>query len=158
MKRWGSNLSQWILLTQALCIPLDTFSIPPASKMHASDQIKLMKDRQLEQFTWWCYLIPPAWINIIIQTHKKWGVRLYIINGCIARKQLDDRSHCGYFMGYEAITGLSIYSNPDQTFLSTDTIMIDLMNIIIVSLQKTSTLPVLCLLKKNLKVFFLICT
>ena len=45
--------------------------------------------------------------NVIRPSYKHikiWGVRVYIINGCATTKKLDDRSHWGYFMGYEATT------------------------------------------------------
>ena len=36
---------------------------------------------------------------------KIWGVRVYIINGIVTRKKLDDSPHSGYFMGYASTTG-----------------------------------------------------
>ena len=48
---------------------------------------------------------------------KKWGVRVYIINGRATRKKLDYRSHRGYFMRYKATTGFILYSKPDQPFI-----------------------------------------
>ena len=33
-----------------------------------------------------------------------WVVIVYIINGCVTRNNLDDRSYCGYFIGYAATT------------------------------------------------------
>ena len=47
---------------------------------------------------------------------KIWGVRVYIINRHIKRKNLDDISHSGYFMGYETTKGVVIYWKPDQDF------------------------------------------
>ena len=44
------------------------------------------------------------------------GVRVYIINGNVTINKIDDRSHCVYFMGYEANTGFIIYCNPYHTF------------------------------------------
>ena len=41
---------------------------------------------------------------------------VYIINGCVTRKNIDYRSHRGYLMGYAATTGVIIYWNPDQHF------------------------------------------
>ena len=38
--------------------------------------------------------------------HHQWA--------CVTRKKLDDRSHCGYFMGYAATTGVIIYWKTDQ--------------------------------------------
>ena len=47
-------------------------------------------------------------------THIKiLGVRVYTINGHIARKKLDDRSHHDYFMGYETTTEIIIYWNTE---------------------------------------------
>ena len=43
---------------------------------------------------------------------KIWGVVVYIINGCVTRKNLDDISHRSYFMVYAATTGVIIYYNP----------------------------------------------
>ena len=37
------------------------------------------------------------------------GGIVYIINGCVTRKNIDDRSHSGYFMVYAATTGVIIY-------------------------------------------------
>ena len=45
------------------------------------------------------------------------GVRVYIINGRATSKNIDDRSHRGYFMGYAATAGVIIYWKPDQTFV-----------------------------------------
>ena len=42
---------------------------------------------------------------------------VYIINGRVTRKNLDDRPHHGYFMGYAATTGVIIYWNTDQPFV-----------------------------------------
>ena len=47
---------------------------------------------------------------------KIWVVRVYIIDGCVTRENLDYISHSGYFMGYAATTGVIIYWNPDQPF------------------------------------------
>ena len=44
-------------------------------------------------------------------------MRVYIVNGCVTRNNLDDRSHCGYLVGYAATIGVIIYWNPDQTFV-----------------------------------------
>ena len=41
----------------------------------------------------------PSYKNI-----KIWGVRVYIINGCVTRNNIYDRSHSGYFMGYADTT------------------------------------------------------
>ena len=50
-------------------------------------------------------------------THIKiWGARIYIINGRGTIKNLDDRSHHGYFMGYSATTGVIIYWKPEKSF------------------------------------------
>ena len=43
-------------------------------------------------------------------------MRVYIVNGRVTRKKLDDRSHCGYFRVYVATTGFILYWKPDQTF------------------------------------------
>ena len=50
-----------------------------------------------------------AWIKAIIKNIKIWGVRVYIINGHVTRKKIGDRSHCGYFIGYVATTGVILY-------------------------------------------------
>ena len=55
-------------------------------------------------FLW--YGSRPSYKNI-----KIWGVRVYIINGSVTIKKLDDISHRGYFMGYEATTWFIIYWN-----------------------------------------------
>ena len=44
-------------------------------------------------------------------------MRVYIINGRVTGKNLDDRKHRGSFMGYAATTGVIIYRNPDQPFV-----------------------------------------
>ena len=44
-------------------------------------------------------------------------MRVYIINGCVTRKNIDDISHRGYFMVYSAIIGVILYWKPYQTFL-----------------------------------------
>ena len=49
---------------------------------------------------------------------KIWGLRVYIINGHVTRKKMDDISHIGYFMAYAAIKGVIIYWNPDHPFFS----------------------------------------
>ena len=87
-----------------------------------------------------------------------WGIRVYIINGRVTRKKLDDRSHHGYFMRYSATTGVILYWKPNQYFLSTYTIMFGLMNIIFFSPQKTSTSQVIYYLNKILKFLFVIHT
>ena len=46
-----------------------------------------------------------------------WGVRVWIINGRVTRKNLDDRSHRGYFMGWTSNTGVIFYWKPDQIFI-----------------------------------------
>ena len=45
-----------------------------------------------------------------------WGIRVYIINGRVTRKKLDDRSHRGYYMRYAATTGVILYWKPYQHF------------------------------------------
>ena len=42
---------------------------------------------------------------------------VYIINVCVTRKNIYDRSHRGYFMGCATTTEDIIYWNPDQTFV-----------------------------------------
>ena len=42
------------------------------------------------------------------------GVRLYIINGRVTRKNFDDRSHRDYFMAYSATKGVILQWKPDQ--------------------------------------------
>ena len=42
---------------------------------------------------------------------------IYIINGNATRKKLDDRSYQGYFVGYEATTGVILYWKTDQPFI-----------------------------------------
>ena len=44
-------------------------------------------------------------------------MRVYIINGRATRNKIDDRSHQGSLMGYEATTGVILYWKPDQTFI-----------------------------------------
>ena len=44
-------------------------------------------------------------------------MRVYIINVRATRNNIDDRSNCGYFMGYAATTGVVLYWNPDQPFV-----------------------------------------
>ena len=44
------------------------------------------------------------------------GVRFYIINGSVTRKELDNRSCCTYFMVYAATTRVILDWNPDQPF------------------------------------------
>ena len=50
---------------------------------------------------------------------KVWGVILCIINGRVTRKNRDNISIHGYFMGYAATIGVIIYWNPHPNFLST---------------------------------------
>ena len=59
-----------------------------------------------------CHGTRPSYKHI-----KIWGVRVYIINGFVTRKNLDDRQHFGYFMGYAATTWVIIYWNQDQPFV-----------------------------------------
>ena len=47
---------------------------------------------------------------------KIYGVRVYIINGCVTRKNIDDRSRHGYFMVYADTKVVIIYLKLDQTF------------------------------------------
>ena len=58
-----------------------------------------------------------AWNKTFIKKIKIWGVKFHIINGCATTKKLDDRSHRGYLMGYEATTGVIIYWKLDQPFV-----------------------------------------
>ena len=58
---------------------------------------------------------------------------VYIVNGHVTIKNIDDRSYRGYFMVYAATTEIILYWKPDQTFLSIDPIMISAMRIIIAS-------------------------
>ena len=83
-------------------------------------------------------------------------MRFYIINGRVTIKNLGDKSHQGYFMGYSDTTGVIIYWKPDHPFLSTENFMFGLMNIIIVYLYKTSTIQVIYYFKKTLKVLLII--
>ena len=90
---------------------------------------------------------------------KLWFVRFYITNGRVTGEKLDDRPHRAYFMVYEATTGVIISTWIKTTiFLTTEPIMLGLMNIIRVSTYKTSTLPVLYSFNKILKVLFIIWT
>ena len=83
-------------------------------------------------------------------------MRVYIINRRDTRKKLDDRSHRGFFMGYAATTGVILYCKPDQSLLFTEPIMVGLMNIILASPYKTSTVQVPYSFGKILKVIFMI--
>ena len=56
-----------------------------------------------------CHETRPSYHHI-----KIWGLIVYIINVHLTIKNLDDRSRCGYFMGYSATTGVIIYWKPDQ--------------------------------------------
>ena len=40
-------------------------------------------------------------------------MRVYIINGCVTRNNLDNISNFDYFMGYAATKGVVIYWKPD---------------------------------------------
>ena len=73
-----------------------------------------------------------ACIKTIIKNIKTGGLRAYIINEIVTRNELDDISHNGYFIIYEATTVLIMYWNPYQLLLSTDPIMLVLMNRIII--------------------------
>ena len=44
-------------------------------------------------------------------------MRVYTINVCVKRNNLDDISHQGYFVGYAATTGVITHWNPDQAFV-----------------------------------------
>ena len=57
-----------------------------------------------------------AWIKTIIQTHKKRGVRVYIINWRVTVHKFDDISHISYFLIYAATAVVILYWNPDQPF------------------------------------------
>ena len=83
-------------------------------------------------------------------------MRFYIINGYVTRKKLNDRSHCAYLMGYADTKIVILYWKPDQYFLSTDPIMFGLMNIILVSPKKISTLQVIYSFNKILTVIFIV--
>ena len=48
---------------------------------------------------------------------KIWGVRVYIINGRVKIKHIDDIPHYGYFMGYASTKVAILYWNPDQPFI-----------------------------------------
>ena len=63
---------------------------------------------------------------------KIWGVGVYIINRHATRKNIYDISYSGYFMRYAATTGVIIYWKPYKNVLSTEPIVFDLMNIIII--------------------------
>ena len=45
-----------------------------------------------------------------------WGEKVYIINGRVTRKNLDDRLNRGYSRVYAVTTVVILYWNPDQTF------------------------------------------
>ena len=47
---------------------------------------------------------------------KRWGVRVYIINGLVTRNNIDDRLNRGYFMVYAYTTGVILYWKPYQPF------------------------------------------
>ena len=78
-----------------------------------------------------CSLLTLEWINNIIQTYKIWSGRFYTINVFLTGKKLDDTSYRGYFVVYAATTGVNPYWNSYPLFLSTDTTMLGLINIII---------------------------
>ena len=59
-----------------------------------------------------CHGTRPSYEQIQI-----WGVRVYIINGCVTRNNIYDRSHSGYFMGYADTTGVILYWKLDQPFV-----------------------------------------
>ena len=44
-------------------------------------------------------------------------MRVYIINGCVTRNNIDERSHRRYFVGYAATTGVIIYWKTDKPFV-----------------------------------------
>ena len=48
---------------------------------------------------------------------KIWGVRVYIINGRVTIKKIDDRSNRGYFVGCASTIEFIIYWKPDQPFV-----------------------------------------
>ena len=48
---------------------------------------------------------------------KIWGVRVYIINGRSKRKNIYDRPHRVYFMGYAATAGFILYWKTYQPFV-----------------------------------------
>ena len=54
----------------------------------------------------------PSYKNI-----KIWVVGVYVINERVKRSNLDNITHDGYFVGYTAITGFTIYWKPDQTIV-----------------------------------------
>ena len=45
------------------------------------------------------------------------GLGVYIINGCVTRNKIHDRSYRVYFIGYAATTEVILYWNPEQPFV-----------------------------------------
>ena len=56
--------------------------------------------------------------TITSYTHKKlWGVIVYIINGRVTRKKIDDISHRSYFVVYASTAGFILHLKSDQHFV-----------------------------------------
>ena len=85
-------------------------------------------------------------------------MRVYIINGHATRKKPDDRSHRGYYMDMQLLQELFYNGNQINHLLFTEPIIFGLMNIIIATPYKKSTLQIPYSLGKILKVIFMIQT
>ena len=103
-----SNITRNILLKSSHKKELFCFTYKYAIWLSRRNENIFRSD--VPYFPWYGTRTPYKHINI-------WGVRVYITNGRATRKNLDDRSHWGYFMGYAATTGVILYWKPDQTFL-----------------------------------------
>ena len=58
-----------------------------------------------------CHVSVPSYKHIRI-----WYVIFYVSNGRVTRKNLDDRSHCGYFVVYSYTTVVILYCKRDHSF------------------------------------------
>ena len=81
---------------------------------------------------------------------------VYIINGIVTINKLDNGPRRAYFMEYVTTTGLILYGYTKQSFISTEIIIIGLINIILMSPQNTITLPIIYFFNNILKVLFMI--
>ena len=103
-----ANITRSLLMNSSHKKELWCFAYQYAICLSRQTQNRLCGD--IPYFLW--HVIRPSYTHI-----KVWGVTVYIINGRATRKNLYDRSHRGYFMGYADTTGVILYWKPDQPFI-----------------------------------------
>ena len=65
MMQLDYNLMQWVFLNYAMCIPPYKLSIPPTSKIHASDEKKQTKDRRTSHISMLKYWYIPGAFRVM---------------------------------------------------------------------------------------------